>query len=997
MKPISLQMSYFGPFEDEHIDFSKVQDQMFLISGKTGSGKTMIFDAITFALYGEASTSDRNEQSVRSQFATDDDISRIVLSFSIRDHTYTVERELTYQKEGNKSKVPNKAVLYDEDGAVLSSQVRGVTEKVNEIIKLSVNQFRQILILPQGEFKRLLLSKSEEKQSILRTLFQTGRFVQFEESLKSEGKEHQKSLDLVDSHINGLFQSVITDEALEEAPGMREKLSSINRLVESAKEEKEVLTKKSDEALEKVVQLEKELKEQEEHNKKLAELRQIEEKMAVLHSKKEKIETLEAELHQYQIASKIEFELKKEVDIADESKVKEKQQSELEQHNLQINEDIKHKEGVFQTLKNKQEEMRKREKWLTQNERFLDEKYKDLYEKADRGSAYIKDLENSVTEHQETIKKYNDEISHLKVTQEDVDQHKEALFKLEKNLSHVQEDINREEEYIEADKRIETLNNKVKHLKASLKKSETEYEELEHTLKGKYLNEDKVHIDHLLEHLKVGAACPVCQQTIEEIPEETSYLSQDEAEEIETLKQSCKNIRSEIELNERDLYAERKNIEDKERINLQNRKEVYEKLKAEIKTNSDMLESKKTALQALNSKKENVYQLEQALHSSELKLQSYRTRLNEVLNMKKDFTGETEYEDYNQFVTAFYEEREAVEDYFETFESVKIEIDKLKSESVKIEERLKLNKERLIELEALYNQYKGLVDIFLNEHGFQSREALRTILQLEHHTTIEKEIQTYYEEQRLCESQAEQLKGQLKSLKMYDLDEIEAKLSHTKEMQETLAEKRATIQNTIQHNENIFNKMKQQIDKFKKEQKNLNALLELANIVSGKNHAKVSLERYVLTYYLERILAIANQRLLEMTNHRYALVRSTSKMSRQTGLDIEVFDYYNNNKRHITSLSGGETFQASLTLALALNEALQQESGGISLDTMLIDEGFGTLDVETLDTAINTLIDLQSSGKTIGVISHVAELKERMENILYVTATDEKSSTHFNT
>src|SRR5699024_7241617 len=163
-------------------------------------------------------------------------------------------------------------------------------------------------------------------------------------------------------------------------------------------------------------------------------------------------------------------------------------------------------------------------------------------------------------------------------------------------------------------------------------------------------------------------------------------------------------------------------------------------------------------------------------------------------------------------------------------------------------------------------------------------------------------------------------------------------------------------------------------------------LAELVNAVSGKNGQKVSLERFVLTYYLDRILHIANIRLLEMTSHRYELRRSTGKSSRKTGLDIEVFDFYNNRARHISSLSGGETFQASLTLALALNEALQQESGGISLDTMLIDEGFGTLDPETLDMAISTLIELQTSGKMVGIISHVEELKERMDNILEVKA-----------
>src|SRR5699024_4436136 len=167
MKPIRLEMNYFGPFEAEQISFDSVKHSLFLISGKTGSGKTMIFDALTYALYGTLSTNGRQESSVRSQFAADTDISSVKLTFEIRGSQYTVERVLPYYKEGRKSQVPPKAVLYDADGSLLDSSINGVKEKVEEIIQLTSDQFRQILILPQGEFKKLLTSTSESKQEIL--------------------------------------------------------------------------------------------------------------------------------------------------------------------------------------------------------------------------------------------------------------------------------------------------------------------------------------------------------------------------------------------------------------------------------------------------------------------------------------------------------------------------------------------------------------------------------------------------------------------------------------------------------------------------------------------------------------------------------------------------------------------------------------------------------------------------------------------------------------
>lgn len=996
MKPIKLKMSYFGPFESESIDFSKVQNQMFLISGKTGSGKTMIFDAITFALYGEASTSDRNEQSVRSQFATDSDISKVSLEFSVRDKVYTVERELTYQKEGNKSKVPNKAALYDYKGKVLSSQVRGVTERVIEIVKLSVNQFRQILILPQGEFKRLLMSKSEEKQSILRTLFQTGRFVRFEETLKQEGKAKQKSLELIESRIDGLFQSVVRDEDIEDKPGMKDKLTSIETLIKQLESEKKQCHQESKEIQKKIIDTESDIKRKEHHNNQLNELNNIEHKQKQLYDKGEHIKVLEKRLKAYQFAVKIQYELRQEWDTVNEISEKTTQKTSIEQEIKEISSRLKIEQTELVSLKDMEKSIKKSDKWLMQTERFLDEKYQGLKESREKGNAYISEIEKSIEERKKEKINIREEIKKNTVSQDEIDLLKERLFSLEKEKEKYQTKIQQEKEYVEIDKAIHSLLSKEQVLKENLESCKKEREQMEADLKGKYLTDDKVHIEHLLEHLTVGEACPVCRQTVENVPASVTYLTDEEEKQFTSLKKRHETIESDIDAVSRDLYAERKNIENKERIDLNAAQSDLVFLNESIDKETQALTEKREAFQKLMAQKETVQNLERKQYEDDMTLQTYQTRLNDVVNMLTDFTNDTGFEAYESFIESFHKEKDEVEQFYKKFEITKRNVERLNSEYVKLEERLKVVKERLNTLEMLNEKYKMSVDQFLKEYQFEAREAVWDALDISDNEEIEKEIQSYYEAARLYETQAAQLKEVLKSMEMYDLIDERLLLQSSKEQMDTLNNRQAAIQNTIEQNENIYQKLKGYIDELGESEKELTELIELSNIVSGKNHAKVSLERYVLTYYLERILNIANKRLLEMTNHRYALVRSTSKMNRQTGLDIEVFDYYNNNQRHITSLSGGETFQASLTLALALNEALQQESGGISLDTMLIDEGFGTLDLETLDIAINTLIDLQSSGKTIGVISHVAELKERMDHILYVTANDEKSSTHFN-
>ena len=185
------------------------------------------------------------------------------------------------------------------------------------------------------------------------------------------------------------------------------------------------------------------------------------------------------------------------------------------------------------------------------------------------------------------------------------------------------------------------------------------------------------------------------------------------------------------------------------------------------------------------------------------------------------------------------------------------------------------------------------------------------------------------------------------------------------------------------------------VDKIEHDLQEQAEMIELSRIMNGKNSQKLSLENYVLIYYLNHILDNANRHFLRMTNNRYQLVRKKEKSQGLSGLEIEVFDRFSNRTRHITSLSGGETFQASLSLAIGLSNVVQQEAGAIHLESMFIDEGFGTLDSETLETALDTLVNIQMSGRLVGIISHVSELKTRIPTILNVNKNGFLSTTSF--
>ncbi|HAR6391024.1 TPA: SMC family ATPase, partial [Staphylococcus pseudintermedius] len=251
-----------------------------------------------------------------------------------------------------------------------------------------------------------------------------------------------------------------------------------------------------------------------------------------------------------------------------------------------------------------------------------------------------------------------------------------------------------------------------------------------------------------------------------------------------------------------------------------------------------------------------------------------------------------------------------------------------------------------------------------------------------------------HQEKQIVELKMQDVSQQLSAITVEDLDDLKVKQQQQRADFEDVQRRFNEYAFQATQNQKTAQKINDEVTYLKNTLNEQIELFQLAEILSGKNAHNLTLENYVLMHYLEQILLKANQRLLSMTGQRYELVRNEKKGRGFSGLEIEVFDYYSNQSRHITSLSGGETFQASLALALGLSEVVQSEQGGIALDAMFIDEGFGTLDQETLETALDTLIQLQSSGRLVGIISHVSELKNRIPIILEVVSKNYQSTTH---
>ncbi|PTE42747.1 ATP-binding cassette family protein, partial [Staphylococcus equorum] len=398
----------------------------------------------------------------------------------------------------------------------------------------------------------------------------------------------------------------------------------------------------------------------------------------------------------------------------------------------------------------------------------------------------------------------------------------------------------------------------------------------------------------------------------------------------------------------------------------------------------------------INQLKEQLQKNEQSYHTLELDMKNKQHTLRENDITINDFEHNTEFDNVAKFVKVYESNLEKIKEY----DSVcyKLEQNILNSnQQLSIEENSKAYLES--SLKELKNELENMnlkIDEEMARIGFTQFEQVKaTIVKVADKDKIEAEINTYNKEKQSLELVIAQLSEETKNKKLQDSQHLKEVYQQKQQVLEEIATELSQHEYKIDFNQKKINEINTIIEKLEKELKAQQEVFQLAEILSGKNDQKLTLENYVLIYYLERILAQANQRLALMTGQRYQLTRREQISQGYSGLEIDVFDSHSNQSRHISSLSGGETFQASLALALGLSEVVQQESGGIALDSMFVDEGFGTLDQETLETALDTLLSLKSTGRMVGIISHVSELKQRIPLILEVSTEQYQSTTQF--
>ena len=974
MKPIKLSLQAFGPFAGkEVVDFSPFyHGGLFLISGPTGSGKTTLFDGICYALFGEASSKRRQNDSLKSQYV-EEKLCQVEFVFELEGKTISITRNPAQNALG----VSGRIVRHDADaslyidGKLVSQGVRDVNQSVRELLGLTFDEFSQITLLPQDEFRKLLEASSSEKEEIFRRIFSTQLLKNFEEDLGKQTIRLKKELDhyesLLRAELGDLLQEKGFEEALEEINVKLEEKENLLSELEKKTKEHELKRDKVQEEQTKVteflslfIQMEK-LEEEKDLMKKREEKLLL--NQAILQIMPYRDALLEAEKEEKRRAKEVELQAEKKDKLHQEKE-------ELQRKLIRLEE--KKKE-----LPEKEEES---QKLLAMRQGLI--RYLEAKKEKETILKGGKDRDKSLAQLQERKKillKEKEENSGAKEEYEKVQ--KDFTLLLEKNrksaeeLDQLKEKKKNEEKKEKLSLDLEEKNRTLENLLQLEKEAEGSYEYLLASYTSSLAS-------ILAADLKDDMPCPVCGSLHHPSPMgKHEAISQEELtrgqKDLEEAKKQSEGKRREILLLEKELLL-LPSLDEKEKealLSFEKRHQDHlsslkeeERLRHILKTPPrDFDEGALEKLQLLQSR------LEQEGARDLGRLES----LEKILSTAYPFNT---LEALDQTRESLLREIHWIK---EAHEAAKKKLDDISLLFVKEEEAyaqsLRRKEEALLALEKSTQTHAAKrIELDLPEHYEKDRLEKEELLSL-------KELLEDYNQKVLL------LKGRLEDKKKEDFrSRNQELLEKRKELLETLTAYREEEKNLSADTKLLKQTMQRSLD-YEKERKKVeekhDRVYSVYAVASGKRGDRISFERYVLGAYLDEILLRGSLRLKEMSAGRYEFLRSdasTTKGGGKKGLDIDVLDYYTQKQRSIKTLSGGESFKASLALALGMGDFIHGQVSSVSMDTLLIDEGFGSLDSESLDSAIETLLDLQRQGRLVGIISHVEELRERIPHKIFV-------------
>lgn len=872
MRPKKLVVCGWGPYKaKEEVDFSVFEDRgIFLITGATGAGKTTIFDAITYALYGALSGQERDRErtSIRSDFADEDTPTYVELTMEHGGETYHIRRNPEYQRpkkrSGGFTREKENAVLHYSDGRILEG-VREVNAALKELLVLDEQQFKRISMIAQGEFARLLLAKPSEKTEIFRDIFGTSVYDRFLQELKGRARtafgrvQEQKNKLQEDVRLltDGLAESGWSQELKEQLAEIvagenwnYDQLSNCLRDMEQeADRESEKSLKIFEQADRNVEQLASELAGVEEENRRIEQF----------HKAKTRREQLAAEAPLYQ----------------------------------------KKQEAYTQAVN------------------------------AGRAAA----VEEKKRQLEQQLGRTADDIERLKKEQASLAGEAESLQETVENAELLQQLLERKKRYEEIKKELQMLVGQLTDQEKKLIEAQEKYlvqEQADRQVRRE-LEEAEQHQRHnaiglAAELLEEGKPCPVCGSLHHPSPADVKQqdFSPEKLRQLKAALDKSGNVLKK-------LYGEAETLKgrvDDLRSQEGQKQEIAAELKAQLDADQSPLGRRYLELPSDKAERLLREELDRAGHLTGL-LQEKENNITHVSETLKQLTKDSQ-------------------------------------------------------------QAKQEFEEALKQYGFADQEAyLQAKLDSRQQETLQRELEKYRTEVAGCEELYIHLKETLKSTEPLDLTRQRETLENARHEKETALHSRRLWERLLAEVQKTRRLTVEKLGLIEKESLEYGFVKDLENLASGNNPKRLVFEQYVLAGYFEEILRAANLRFQKMTGGRYEMSRVSQVGDGRVkdNLEIQVLDNYTGKLRSVRTLSGGESFKASLSLALGMSDVIQAMSGGIRVDTLFVDEGFGALDEESLDQACDTLMGLVEKKHMIGIISHVPELRERIGQQLVIEKT----------
>ena len=924
MKPLKLTMSAFGSYAGKNvIDFTGQQQGIFLITGDTGAGKTTIFDAITYALYNQTSGGERNGNMMRSQYAQPETETYVELEFLYRGQTYRVRRNPDYKitktlKNGKirEQKVPHSVELTLPDGTVFPEKKNATDAKIIEILGLTADQFSQIVMIAQGDFLKLLYTKSDERKMIFSKLFRTDIYWKIQENLRRKSMEMDERIQENDRAFEQEKSRIIPLPESEELP--------LDELVERLRERLKDALKEQNLRRANVEELNKKITKYEEINKLFRSL--------------EKIRQTGKELEARQVESKerrqqIENALKADkVLVAEQQNLRQQQAVEQSvQAIAKMEETLTNNQEMFETLKTQLQEVeaeQKREAADIQKKMLALEQSFPSYEA----------LQNARSEEQQAKKVWED----LGKTSE------ESFHKKEAGIAALKEQQKRQEQVVEQTKK--------NWEQTSLSASESA-KHYEHMYEA-FLKEQA---GILAENLSAGCPCPVCGSTVHPDP---AKLSDHAVTELEV--EQAKKTRAAAE-EKRDLAYAAFEAEKTEKQKL---------AQAVEKEEADFVLAQTIAKQQRKEAEQNY-----------VSLQKIAEQIREKLVYPSLAEAKKQYAAMQKALEAAEQEierkRQKVSELAEAMNT-------LKGQKLAEEENQKTAKKLAAKTEKEYAK-------LLEKSGFVSEETYHlAILPERSRSKLEREEKEYESQCLRKQSEQKLLEKQVSGKTYTDTTELNEQLKAEKQALKEAEKTYMELHTAYENDRSVLQNCAVYLEKGKKLESEDQVIKSLSKTANGRlsGSAKIDFETYIQRQYFKQIIHEANKRLLTMSNHQFILkLKEEANTGRKTneGLDLSVYSLVTDSERDVKTLSGGESFLAALAMALGLSDIVERSAGAIHPDMMFIDEGFGSLDAQSRQQAIEVLAELAGDSRMVGIISHVTELKEQIDRKLVVSRTDKGS------